>query len=255
MNKCYLKQMLTYFFKVYHLAEKIKGLKDGRLNLQIETSTISFIVLLTFICRLKSFNRLEHWLKKERFKNLFPKKTRLPHIDTIRRSLSSFDINGLNVLHDHVIKTIFKNKVFRNGTIDGIKVAAIDGVEIFESNKKSCEKCLTRVDKQGITHYFHRAVVCATVGSDPHIVLGYEILEPKKDCSDKDEGEITGGKRLIRKLYKKFHHFADVIVADALYCRASWITEVLAIGMDAVIRVKDERLHIVKDALGLFQSR
>ncbi len=158
-------------------------------------------------------------------------------------------------MHDHIIKTIFKNKVFRNGTVDGIKVAAIDGVEIFESTKKSCEKCLTRVDKQGITHYFHRAVVCATVGSDPHTVLGYEMLEPKKDCSDKDEGEITGGKRLIRKLYEKFHHFADVIVTDALYCKASWIKGVLAIGMDAVVRVKDERLHIVKDALGLFQSR
>lgn len=255
MNKRYLKQMLTYFSKVYHLGEKIKGLKDGRINPQIETSTISFIVLFTFICRLKSFNRLEHWLEKGRFKNLFPKKTRLPHIDAVRRSLSSFDINSLNDMHDHIIKTIFKNKVFRNGTVDGIKVAAIDGVEIFESTKKSCEKCLTRVDKQGITHYFHRAVVCATVGSDPHTVLGYEMLEPKKDCSDKDEGEITGGKRLIRKLYEKFHHFADVIVTDALYCKASWIKEVLAIGMDAVVRVKDERLHIVKDALGLFQSR
>lgn len=255
MNKRYLKQMLTYLSKVYHLGEKIKGLKDGRINPQIETSTISFIVLFTFICRLKSFNRLEHWLEKGRFKNLFPKKTRLPHIDAVRRSLSSFDINSLNDMHDHIIKTIFKNKVFRNGTVDGIKVAAIDGVEIFESTKKSCEKCLTRVDKQGITHYFHRAVVCATVGSDPHTVLGYEMLEPKKDCSDKDEGEITGGKRLIRKLYEKFHHFADVIVTDALYCKASWIKEVLAIGMDAVVRVKDERLHIVKDALGLFQSR
>ena len=255
MNKRYLKQMLTYFSKVYHLGEKIKGLKDGRINPQIETSTISFIVLFTFICRLKSFNRLEHWLEKGRFKNLFPKKTRLPHIDAVRRSLSSFDINSLNDMHDHIIKTIFKNKVFRKGTVDGIKVAAIDGVEIFESTKKSCEKCLTRVDKQGITHYFHRAVVCATVGSDPHTVLGYEMLEPKKDCSDKDEGEITGGKRLIRKLYEKFHHFADVIVADALYCKASWIKEVLTIGMDAVVRVKDERLHIVKDALGLFQSR
>lgn len=255
MNKRYLKQMLTYFSRVYHLGEKIKGLKDGRINPQIETSTISFIVLFTFICRLKSFNRLEHWLEKGRFKNLFPKKTRLPHIDAVRRSLSSFDINSLNDMHDHIIKTIFKNKVFRNGTVDGIKVAAIDGVEIFESTKKSCEKCLTRVDKQGITHYFHRAVVCATVGSDPHTVLGYEMLEPKKDCSDKDEGEITAGKRLIKKLYKKFHHFADVIVADALYCKASWIKEVLTIGMDAVVRVKDERLHIVKDALGLFQSR
>jgi len=255
MNKSYLKQMLSYFSRVYHLGEKIKSLKDGRIDPQIKTSTISFIVLFAFICRLRSFNRLEHWLEKGRFKKLFPKKTRLPHIDAVRRSLSNFNIDSLDNMHDHIIKTIFRNKVFRNGTIDGIKVAAIDGVEIFESTKKSCEKCLTRVDKQGITHYFHRAVVCATIGLDPHIVLGYEMLEPKSDGSDKDEGEITGGKRLIRKLYGKFHHFADIIVADALYCKAPWLKEVLSIGMDAVVRVKDERLHIVKDALGLFQSR
>lgn len=255
MNKSYLKQMLSYFSRVYHLGEKIKSLKDGRIDPQIKTSTISFIVLFAFICRLRSFNRLEHWLEKGRFKKLFPKKTRLPHIDAVRRSLSNFNIDSLDNMHDHIVKTIFKNKVFRNGTIDGIKVAAIDGVEIFESTKKSCEKCLTRVDKQGITHYFHRAVVCATIGLDPHIVLGYEMLEPKSDGSDKDEGEITGGKRLIRKLYGKFHHFADIIVADALYCKAPWLKEVLSIGMDAVVRVKDERLHIVKDALGLFQSR
>lgn len=43
------------------------------------------------------------------------------------------------------------------------------------------------------------------------------MLEPQKDGSDKSEGEITGGKRLIKKrLYKDFHHFADIIVADAL---------------------------------------
>lgn len=53
------------------------------------------------------------------------------------------------------------------------------------------------------------------------------MLEPKNDGSDKDEGEITGGKRLIRKLYGKFHHFADIIVADALYCKAPWLKEVL----------------------------
>lgn len=255
MNKSYLKQMLSYFSRVYHLGEKIKSLKDGRIDPQIKTSTISFIVLFSFICRLQSFNRVKHWLRRGKFKKLLPKKTRLPHIDAVRRSLSNFNIDSLDNMHDHIVKTIFKNKVFRNGTIDGIKVAAIDGVEIFESTKKSCEKCLTRVDKQGITHYFHRAVVCATIGLDPHIVLGYEMLEPKSDGSDKDEGEITGGKRLIRKLYGKFHHFADIIVADALYCKAPWLKEVLSIGMDAVVRVKDERLHIVKDALGLFQSR
>jgi hypothetical protein len=128
-------------------------------------------------------------------------------------------------------------------------------VELFESTKKCCDTCLSRVQRDGITHYFHRAVVCATVGSDPHIILGQEMLKPKNDSSEKDEGEITGSKRLIRKLYKQYHHFADIIVADVLYCKSTWIKEVLSIGMDVVVRVKDERFHIVKDALGLFKCR
>ncbi|MBV4418035.1 transposase [Clostridium tyrobutyricum] len=81
------------------------------------------------------------------------------------------------------------------------------------------------------------------------------MLEPKRDSSDKNEGEITGGKRLIKKLYKQYHYFADIIVADALYCKSTWIKEILSIGMDAVVRVKNKRLNIVKDALGIFKCR
>ena len=255
MNKSYLKQMLTYFSKVYHLGEKINTLKDKRIKSSIKVSTISFITLFGFMLQIKSFNRLEHWLERGKFNKLLPKKTKMPRIDAVRRCLSDFDMEGLNNIHNHIIKTAIKNKVFRNGTVDNLKVVAIDGVELFESTKKCCDDCLTRIDKSGTIHYFHRSVVCATVGSDPHIILGQEMLEPKRDGSNKDEGEITGGKRLIKKLYKQYHHFADIIVADALYCKSTWIKEVLSIGMNAVVRVKDERLHIVKDALALFKCR
>ncbi|NMA57204.1 transposase [Clostridium cochlearium] len=255
MNKSYLKQLFTYINKVYDIGEKIKTLKDKRVKSPVKISTITFVVLFGFMLQIRSFNRLEHWLKKGKFKKVIPKKTKMPRIDAVRRSLSEFDLDGLKEIHKHIIKTTIKNKVFRNGTIDKLKVVAIDGVELFESTKKCCDKCLTRVHKDGVTHYFHRSVVCTTVGSDPHLLLGQEMLEPKQDSSDKDEGEITGGKRLIRRLYKEYHHFADIIVADALYCKSPWIKEVLSIGMDAVVRVKDERLHIVKDALALFKCR
>lgn len=255
MNKSYLKQMLTYINRVYDIGEKINTLKDKRVKSLIKIQIISFVVLFGFMLQIGSFNRLEHWLKKGKFKKVMPKNTKMPHVDTIRRCLSDFDLDGLKDMHSHIVKTAIKNKVLRNGTIDGLKVAAIDGVELFESTKKCCNKCLSRAQKDGATHYFHRSVVCASVGSDPHIILGQEMLEPKKDGSDKDEGEITGGKRLIKKLYKEYHHFADIIVADALYCKSTWIEDVLSIGMDAVVRVKDERVHIVKDALALYKCR
>jgi hypothetical protein len=254
MGKSCLKQILTYINKVYDVGEKINSLKNKN-NSPVKNSTISFIVLFSFMLQIRSFNRLKRLLQKNRFKNLLPKETKMPLIDAVRRSLSDFDLDGLKDFHSHIVKTTIENKVFRNGTIDGLKVVAIDGTELFESTKKCCDKCLTRDDKNGTKHYFHTSVVCATVGSDPHIIMGQEMLEPKKDSPDKNEGEITGAKRLIKKLYKEFHHFADIIVADALYCKSTWVKEVLSIGMDAVIRVKDERLHIVKDALALFKCQ
>jgi hypothetical protein len=255
MGKSYLKQILTYVNKVYDLGEKINTLENKKIKSPVKVFTISFIVLLGFMLQIKSFNRLKHWIKRDKFKELFSKKTSIPDIDAIRRSLSDFDLGGLKVMNNHIIKKAIKNRVFKNGTVDNLKVVAVDDVELFDSTKKCCDKCLNRVDKNGVTHYFHRSVVCATVGNNHHLIIGQEMPEPKKDGSDKGEGEITGGKRLIKRLYKQFHYFANIIAADALYCKSTWIKEVLAAGMDAVIRVKDERLYIVKDALALFKSR
>ena len=71
----------------------------------------------------------------------------------------------------------------------------------------------------------------------------------------KDEGEMTGVKRLLTNMNRTHYHFADVTVADALYMNAPFISLVKSIGMDTVIRAKDQRLCIVKDALGLFKNR
>ena len=66
------------------------------------------------------------------------------------------------------------------------------------------------------------------------------MLKPR-DGSGKDEGELTGGKRLIERLKKRHGHFADVIVADALYLNAPFINTLKENGLEGVIRLKDER--------------
>ena len=48
----------------------------------------------------------------------------------------------------------------------------------------------------------------------------------------KDEGELTGGKRLIERLKKRHGHFADVIVADALYLNAPFINTLKENGLE-----------------------
>ena len=78
-----------------------------------------------------------------------------------------------------MIDIIKRNRVFREGTIGGYVVAGLDGVELFSSTKKSCPNCLTRKKLTGETEYFHRSVVCMTIGKSPHVILGQEMLKPR----------------------------------------------------------------------------
>ena len=187
---------------------------------------------------------------KRCFKNLL--RGRIPKTDAVVEVLAQLDVQELTAIHDSIVRKIRTNKTFREGTINKLVVVAIDGVELFSSQHKSCKNCLTRQLANGTTEYFHRSVVCASVGSHPHVILGQEMLFPR-DSSQKDEGELTGAKRLIERLYKAHHHFADVVVADALYLNEPFIATLQKYHIHFVIRMKDERRLIFQDAYGLFR--
>jgi len=80
------------------------------------------------------------------------------------------------------------------------------------------------------------------------------MLKPKLDSASKDEGELSAAKRLLHQLHQQHRHFADVIVYDALACNAPWINAVKSYNIDTVVRVKDMRLNIVKDAKAAFKD-
>ena len=94
MGKSYLKQLLTYINKVYDIGEKINTLKDKRIKSPVKISIITFTVLFGFMLQIRSFNRLNHWLKKNKFNKIISKKTTMPCIDAVRRCLNDFDLDG-----------------------------------------------------------------------------------------------------------------------------------------------------------------
>lgn len=112
----------------------------------------------------------------KRLKNCI--KGKIPKVDAVRDLLSRIDPEEVRKIHEAKIDTLKKNRVFREGTIGGYVVAGIDGVELFSSTKKSCPDCLTRKNRAGETEYFHRSVVCMTVGKAPHVILRQEMLKP-----------------------------------------------------------------------------
>jgi len=62
--------------------------------------------------------------------------------------------------------------------------------------------------------------------------------------TSKYTGELSVAKRLLQQLHKQHHHFADVIVYDALACNATWINAVKSYNMDVVVGVRNMRLNM-----------
>jgi hypothetical protein len=249
-------KFMVYISKVYGIGKLVHKIRDGRKRHSIKMSVCAYLLIFAFAFQVSSFNELNFWLErsKRRFQNLFPEATRLPKIDALRDVVKIMQTEDVLEMFDSIISKLTENAVLRENTINGLRVAAVDGVEVFKSRLKSCPFCLTRQVGEK-TEYFHKAVVCMTVGADPHIVLGMEMLKPKLDGSKKDEGEMTGVKRLLTGLHARHGQFSDVIVVDALYMNAPFINLAKSINVDVVIRAKDITLNIVQDALALFRAR
>ena len=116
---------------------------------------------------------------EKRLKNCI--RGKIPKVDAVRDLLSRIDPKEIEKIYAQTIDVIKRNRVFREGTIGGYVVAGIDGVELFSSTKKSCPECLSRKNGSGKTEYFHRSVVCMTVGRPPHVIFGQEMLKPVDD--------------------------------------------------------------------------
>ncbi|WP_243450467.1 hypothetical protein [Desulfosporosinus sp. Sb-LF] len=223
---------------VYHIDNGLNKLTDGRVNPTYSTGQVVLPVLLGFLLRIKSFNELNLMIKNHEFSKLFPRGTKMPQIDVIRDTLKVIDINGLDKINYHIVKKSVENKVFENGTIDGYTVAAIDGTKFFGSSKKSCSECLKNT-KGETTHCFHSGAVMSLVGNGPKLVIGFEMYKPAQDASSKDEGELNVGKRLITSVVKNHKKLIDIVVYDALACNSVWINHCKSLGIEAIVRAKN----------------
>ncbi|WP_242947424.1 transposase [Desulfosporosinus lacus] len=177
-------------------------------------------------------------IKNHEFSKLFPRGTKLPQVDAIRDTLKVMGLDGLKQINQHIVKKAVENKVFENGTIDGYTVVAIDRTKFFGSNKKSCPDCL-RITKGEKTHNFHSGAVMSTVGIGPKLVSGFEMYKSGKDSALKDEGELNVGKRLIAEVVKSHRNLSDVVVYDALACNSIWINHCKSLGIDVIVRAKN----------------
>ncbi len=135
MRKNYFAKLINYMRNVYHIEHGINKLRDCRINPKYKTSQVILPVLLGFLLRIQSFNELKFLLKENEFRNIFPKKTTQPGIDTIRDTLKVIDLDGLKSILRHTVKNQLRTKSFKREQLMDILLQLLMEVNSLAATK------------------------------------------------------------------------------------------------------------------------
>jgi len=253
INKNHILSLYRYCNRVYRLNQKISEIKDGRTNPTIKLPVILLTVIISLMSGLHSFNAMEEAIKDGDFDKFFFK-TCLPGADTIKYALKATGLKGLRKFAAFIVQKARYNKSLKINTIDGLKVVAIDGTDVFTMKSEKLGKNAHKyehTDDDGeikSIDYREKAIVASYVGKGFSPIL-------KINRIPKGEGETTAARKLVNELNEDHYQYCDVIVVDSLYVKAPFINTVLRNNKDVIVRVKQKNNLLIKDAEGLFKNR
>jgi hypothetical protein len=268
-----LRQFVAYGQKVYDLRHQLEALTDHREDPDIDTYVVAAAVMFCGLLRIRSFNALEPKLGEKTFSNLIGRplsatnKAKLCSADTLSRVLRVMGLEGLRSLGEHVLSKAERNKVFREGWVGSLRFVALDGWEPICSYHRHCDACLTRHIKRKrqdgteevVEQYYHRYVVAMLIDGRFDLVVDFEPLLPEEmrpdaDQHERDEGELTAAKRLLRRVHKT-HSWLDVVLGDGLYSNGPFLTVVKELKMGAIVVAKKDGDEPLREALHLWDHK
>ncbi|NLG68413.1 MAG: transposase [Firmicutes bacterium] len=253
-----LKQFVRYAGSTCRLGYWLSQVRDLRRRVSIPARTLACVRVVGFAFRVASLMELASWVEAGAFRKFF-RGQRGPLRDCFRDWCKRVELPSLWAMNDAILAKARRDKVFRAGTVHGWHVVAIDGTEVLRTSARGCPACQVYHHNDGRIEYAHRMVLAQTVvrpeaqdetkhrrrsSGPPPVVWGMEAQRPGED-------EVGAARRLLRRLVQRHGHFCDVLTVDGAYAEAPFLNEVRALGLQAVVRLKDERYHVVQDAAGL----
>jgi len=247
-NKNYLLDCYQYFNRVYDINQKLEQIEDKRTHPSVKLPTIILINLFSLMSGLHSFKAIEDAIKDGDFDKFF-KDANLPSADTLSYALKHINLDDLNKIAVDIIQKARYNKSLTKNKIEGLKVVAIDGSNVFSMESKRLGKDAHKYEhNDGKSIKYHEKMIAASyVGS------GFAPLLKSKRIKA-GVGELTAAKELVRELNKDHHQYCDIIVVDSLYINAPFINTCLRNNKDVVVRVKQEN-KLRENAEGLTNNK
>ena len=194
-----------------------------------------------FACRIGSFNELEQHRGTPSWRRWLGKHD-IPSADDLAYVSERIELDDLRACMGHIYSRLKRNKVLEPR--HGWMLAAVDGHEINSSYKRCCEHCLTRRIKVGDvtkTQYYHRHVTFQIIARDFNCLLDLELLKPGED-------EVAAALRLLKRVLKYHPRSFDVLVADAIYLRASMIDFIRSHDKHLIAVLKENQPELLLEA-------
>ena len=256
-----LTNLLDYGNSIYDIRGKINSIERENKDAKTKPKTVIKMLMCSTLTSLPSINSLQEAIFKssrKRFKNIFSKDEFVPKTHAFRDCIEDTNYQQLVDMHNNIIDTMKKNKVFENHTYRGKRVVAIDGVESFETHKEISD-LHTRNHKDGSIGYYYKSLGMMYIADNVDIMLDLVPFEKREVEDDKEhnnkiksEGEITVLKRIVPNLKK---NNIDIAILDCMFMNAPCLNALKSQGIDGIVKLTDERRTIYKDAKGLFTSQ
>lgn len=240
-------KMLGYASTTLRLDKFFSRPGDGRKRPQIPAKELVCAQIGSHLLRICSFHGTERLIRSGAARHLGS--NCIFGDDSLAYFNARLEPRGPREALTCATKQAKRNKVFRGQVRLGL---AIDGTGAGRCSAKSkvCAFCRPYHDAEGsLVGHRHELTMIAVVGGTVMLPLD---IEPY----GQGEGELTAGTRLLRRAAAALGpRFADYVVADAKYGAASFLNEVAALSLHAVVRLKDNLPDLHARAVVRFNGR
>lgn len=222
-----IKKLLTDF----KITKAVKSLSDKRRKRQIPLSHIYYSIFFMVLLNLKSFLQADQLMREKSMKRFLRSKRKMVVSDsTIIRHLEfNFELNELRKINYDVYKQT-KEKGFYD----------------YRLAPSSKNRRIAVIDGTGYGKYL--VVRISIIGKNVLFPLDLRIMK-KKGKELPEAGKLID--QVVAVLKKSF---VELVIVDGLYKSQHFIKKCLKNGIHVLIKSREERLSIIKDANGMFDT-
>lgn len=229
-----IQRLHRYLEKVFDFSASVRSLEDGRHAARVPLRQVFEALFWGTVLRQKSL----HGIEAECREGVLRGRVGPISDSTIGYALQRLDVESLRQMCYAVARRLKRNGVLQWQTAAGNLVMAVDGIEVFRSERRCCERCLRRQKRRGeatVTEFYHRVVVASLVGFGFRLVVDLELQRG-------GENELAAAGRLLARLRQQLgRRFFQILTVDALYAGSSFFAQAQQLGWEVVAVLKDNQ--------------